>query len=81
MSQQSHSQASIRECIAHNVRSYRSSRGLTQEKLALDAGLSPRHLQKIEAAELNVTIDSFVKMASALKVNLNDILSCNCVTE
>lgn len=60
--------------IARHVRSLRSSKGLTQEAVAHRAGLVLRHYQKIEAAEVNVTIDSLVKVAGALDVDVSALL-------
>ncbi len=60
--------------IAWHVRSLRSSKGLTQEAVAHRAGLVLRHFQKIEAAEVNVTIDSLIKVAGALDVDVSVLL-------
>ncbi len=60
--------------IARHVRSLRSAKGLTQEAVAHRAGLVLRHYQKIEAAEVNVTIDSLVKVAGALDVDVSALL-------
>lgn len=64
----------ILDRIARHVRSLRSSKGLTQEAVAHRAGLVLRHYQKIEAAEVNVTIDSLIKVAGALDVDVSALL-------
>lgn len=60
----------IRLRIASNIRRLRKNQELTQEELAHRAKLVLRHLQKIEAAEVNVTLDTLVKLAYALNIDL-----------
>ncbi len=60
--------------IAGHVRSLRSSKRLTQEAVAHRAGLVLRHYQKIEAAEVNVTVDSLIKVAAVLDVDVSTLL-------
>lgn len=60
----------IRLRIASNIRRLRKNQELTQEELAHRAKLALRHLQKIEAAEVNVTLDTLVKLAYALNIDL-----------
>ena len=57
--------------IARKVKELRTDRRLTQEELSQRAGLGPRHLQKIEAAQVNVTVHSLVKLAMALGVDIS----------
>lgn len=65
------------ETLAQRLRAFRSSRGFTQEELASQAGLNTRHIQKIEAAELNVTIGTLSALASALSVTISDLIGIN----
>ena len=51
------------------MRRLRIARGLTQEADAERAGLVTRHLQKIEAAEVNVTLHTLVRLALTLGVD------------
>jgi transcriptional regulator with XRE-family HTH domain len=60
----------IRLRIATNIHRLRKNQELTQEELAHRAKLALRHLQKIEAAEVNVTLDTLVKLAYALNIDL-----------
>ncbi len=64
----------IRLRIATNIRRLRRNQELTQEELAHRAKLALRHLQKIEAAEVNVTLDTLVKLAYALNVDVMSFL-------
>jgi transcriptional regulator with XRE-family HTH domain len=63
----------VRRRVAMQVRRLRTGKGLTQETVAATAGLAPRHLQKIEAAEVNVTLDTLVKVAGALDVDVREL--------
>lgn len=60
--------------IASRLRELRLERGLTQEAVASRAGLALRHLQKIEAAQVNLTIESLAKVAAALRVEPKELL-------
>jgi transcriptional regulator with XRE-family HTH domain len=64
----------IRLRLASCVRRIRTSKGLTQEAAADRAGLAVRHFQKIEAAEVNVTLNSLARIAAALQVDVSDLL-------
>jgi transcriptional regulator with XRE-family HTH domain len=63
----------IRLRIAANTRAFRKNQGLTQEELAHRAKLALRHLQKIEAAEVNVTLDTLAKLSSALNIDVAEL--------
>ena len=52
--------------VGANVRVLRERRGLTQDHLAYVAGLATRHLQKIEAGQVNVTLRTIARLAAAL---------------
>ncbi len=63
-----------RRRLASQVRRIRVARGLTQEAAADGAGLAVRHFQKIEAEEVNVTLDTLCKLAAALGVDVSELL-------
>lgn len=65
----------VRKRIAYRLRQLRSDQGLTQEVVAGRSGLALRHLQKIEAAQVNLTIESLTRVAEALGVDPEDLLS------
>ena len=73
----SHSQedpsSSVRRRVAVRIRLLRLCRGLSQEALAQKSGLSTRHLQKLEASEVNVTIESLSKLANGLQVDISQL--------
>lgn len=60
--------------IARRVREIRTDRHLTQESVAGSARLAIRHFQKVEAGEVNVTVRSLVRIASALEVDVSELL-------
>jgi transcriptional regulator with XRE-family HTH domain len=47
---------------------------MTQEDVALAAGLALRHLQKIEAGQVNVTLETLSALATALRVDVAVLL-------
>ncbi|MEK7214476.1 MAG: helix-turn-helix transcriptional regulator [Chloroflexota bacterium] len=60
--------------IARRVREMRTRQHLTQEAVAAGARLAVRHLQKVEAGEVNITVRSLVRIASALDVDVSELL-------
>ena len=63
-----------RNRLAQSIRERRAALSLTQESVAEVAGLSPRHYQKLEAAELNVTLETLCRVADALRCEIRDLL-------
>jgi len=61
------------ETVGLNVRRLRKARGLTQEKLAEEAGLAMRYLGGIERGEENPSLEALVNLASALSVHPRDL--------
>lgn len=62
-----------RKRVAAAIRRHRSRLGLTQEEAAHEMGLVTRHLQKLEAGEVNVTLRTLVRISVALGVDLKDL--------
>lgn len=56
------------------MRDIRRSRGLTQEGLAEELGVSPRYLAGIERGERNLTLDSVDVLADQLGVAARELL-------
>lgn len=54
--------------VAANVQSLRAARGLTQLELAERAELDLRHLQRIERANVNLSIGALLALADSLGV-------------
>ena len=60
--------------IGQNIRRIRERKGITQEQLALNAGLNRAYIGYIERGERNPSTDTLVKIAKALKVSPKDLL-------
>lgn len=58
----------LRSVLGAQLRELRRSRGLTQEGLAEDLGVTPRYLAGIERGERNLTLDSVDALAEQLQV-------------
>ena len=63
----------VRATLAINLRTIRLSKGIAQERLALDAGVDRTVVSKIERAVTNPSIEILLKLANHLDVDLNDL--------
>jgi transcriptional regulator with XRE-family HTH domain len=63
----------VRATLAMNLRTIRLSKGIAQERLALDAGVDRTVVSKIERAVANPSIEILLKLANQLDVDLNDL--------
>jgi transcriptional regulator with XRE-family HTH domain len=63
-----------RRTVGQQIRAYRKEAGLTQEKLAEKAGLSYKYLGEVERGVVNVSLDSLMRLAKALKVKVADLV-------
>lgn len=63
-----------RQVFANNVRRIRRLREISQESLALDAGLSRTYIGEIERGERAVSIDIMGQIADALRVPLKELV-------
>lgn len=61
--------------LARNLRRLRSSLGMTQEALAEACGLHQTYISDIERARRNVTLDVIQRLAHALGVKPDSLLS------
>ncbi len=59
--------------LGKNVKKIRKLRGFTQEEMR-DRGFNYRYYQKIEAGQINATLDTLVKLAKTFKCSLADLL-------
>jgi transcriptional regulator with XRE-family HTH domain len=65
---------SARMVFATNLRLARRLRDVSQEALALDAGLSRTYVSEVERGERNVSIDNMGLLADALQIPLKDLV-------
>ena len=66
--------AELQVRVGANLRRFREGLNLTQEDLAHAAELATRHLQKIEAGQVNVTLRTLGRLGSALGVEASILL-------
>ncbi|TAU80456.1 XRE family transcriptional regulator (plasmid) [Rhizobium leguminosarum] len=62
-----------RDLLAWNVKKLRVNRGLSQERLALEAGLERVSISQIERKRVNLGIDSLGKIAGVLGCEIPDL--------
>ena len=62
----------ITEAVGKRIRFLRNQRGLSQEKLALKAGIDRTYLAGIETGKRNATIISLEKILTALNISIRD---------
>lgn len=59
--------------LGQRIRNFRVQQHLSQEKLSELAGVHPTYIGQIERGEKNITVESLVKIASALHVPISKI--------
>ena len=62
----------ITQKVGNRIRALRNRMGLSQEKLALKAGVDRTYLAGIESGKRNVTVTSLEKIVDALEIPLRD---------
>lgn len=67
------SAARVRSNLGRRIGELRAALGLTQEKLAERLKVSPRWLQSVEAGRENLTVDTIVKFANALRTDVGTL--------
>ena len=63
-----------REVFSRNLRRARRLREMSQEQLALEAGLTRAYLSGVELAKRNISIDNLGLLADAVGVPLRDLV-------
>jgi transcriptional regulator with XRE-family HTH domain len=61
-----------RKILGENIRSYRRNLKWSQEKLAEKSDLHHNYIGDIERGEENVSVDALARIATALKVRLEN---------
>lgn len=67
--------AQIQRAFGAEVRKHRASRGLSQEQLALEAGVDRTFVSQIERGIRQPSLTTIWKLADALKVSPSTLLS------
>lgn len=60
--------------VSENVKKLRTELGLTQEQLAFDMDVSKQFIQKIEARQRNITLQTLLKLAFHLKTTPSKLI-------
>lgn len=60
--------------LGNNIKKYRVSNNLTQEKLGEKAGLSSTHISNIENGKTKVSLESLVAIANVFECNVEVLL-------
>jgi XRE family transcriptional regulator, regulator of sulfur utilization len=69
------SKLSHRRTVGEQIRAYRKQAGFTQEQLAEKADLHHNFIGEVERGNLNISLDSLVKIAKVLKVTVAELVS------
>jgi transcriptional regulator with XRE-family HTH domain len=70
----SNTKLNARQVLAENLKRLREARGMTQEDLALESGISRTYLSDVELGKRNIGIDNLERLAQALRVKVADLL-------
>ena len=60
--------------IGARIRDFRNARNMSQETLALNSGMHPAYLGKVERGEKCPTVDTLHKLCTGLKIPLHELL-------
>ena len=63
----------FKKALGENLRKIGTEKGLTQEYISLESGISRSHIAMIEAGKRDVTISTLFKISRALNVTINKI--------
>jgi transcriptional regulator with XRE-family HTH domain len=63
-----------REVFSRNLRRARRLREMSQEELALEAGVTRAYLSSVELGKRNISIDNLGLLANAVGVPLRDLV-------
>lgn len=68
---------STREVVARNLRLVRLTKNLSQEQVALAAGIGRSYLSKLERNTINFSVDQLDALAKAVGVPVIDLVNPN----
>lgn len=63
----------IAKTIGQRIRTHRTEKGMSQEKLAELSGCHPTYIGQLEREEKNATLESIEKIYSAMGVSLSNL--------
>lgn len=65
----------LRQTLANNLRAFRKSKRITQDRLAELCGLHRNYVGAVERGERNITLDTMARFADALGVTVPELLT------
>lgn len=65
----------IKERFGKAVREQRNAKGISQEELAMRIGADQAYVSRIEAGQMNVTLETVEQIATALSIDASELLS------
>lgn len=72
----------LKRILADNIRAYRKSKRMSQEKFAEMCGLHRTYVGSVERGERNVTLSTLEIFAAAMRVSIPELLTdCACGDE
>ena len=63
-----------RKALGKAIRQYRKKANMTQEQLGEVSNLNPKYIGEVERTEKTISVDALVRIATALKVRLRDLV-------
>lgn len=66
----------VQQRIGLRIKELRAKTSLSQERLAMAAGLDRTYINSVENGRRNISISTLTKIASALNVSLRDFFNC-----
>ena len=63
----------IKRLIGSRIQKLRKAKGLSQEELSEKVGLSSKYISSIERGNENPTLDTFIKLARSLNVDIFEL--------
>jgi len=72
---ESKKQRTPREVFGKNIKRARQLKDLSQEAVALEAGMSANYVGDVERGLRNIALDNMARIANALKVPLHELLN------
>jgi transcriptional regulator with XRE-family HTH domain len=63
----------VRATFGQRLRKLRKDKGMSQEALALEAGLDRTYVSGVERGERNISLENIERLAQALGVKIRDL--------
>ena len=67
--------ADVKKLIGNRIKTLRQTKGISQEELAEKTSLNTKYISSIERGKANPTLDTFIKIADALKLGIPELFS------